>query len=843
MVDSPPLTRLSRNVTLRLSPGLLVALGLVCAFGACRGRQQAPPPTQVERELVRLDGPWHFRASDDLAGAESPAFDDAAWDEVRVPHTWGERQLRSAWYRSRFSLGPADAGKRIYLRFEGVASVADVYVNGVRLGQHRGAFTAFVFDATPHVRPGENLLALRVSNHPEDTEDCLPSGRGKQLYYVYGGIYRKAWLLKTSPWHVDPTDHASPGVYITPVDVRAEAAGLRVRTLVRNSGPERKALRVRNVLLDHEGREVAALGGSLTLAPGRGGEVLAQASVTRPRLWSPAEPYLYQVRTELWADDRLVDAVSERTGFRALRLEGKDFLLNGAPILLRGVGKHQETEDHASAVSDEELREDFRNLKDLGVNFVRLAHYPHARLEYDLADEAGILVWAENGHSNAWKGPPETGDTITREMIRQNYNHPSIVVWSVGNETGFIRVRRYSALAKSEDASRLVAYASNIPGRRGAKFTDLDLVALNTYRGWYRGSAWEFEERALGMGFISESGGGAVVSNHADYAAARHVVDRFEPEEYRQLLAEVHFQVAFRDHPNQVPLYLVWILRDFAVDKYKGRNTKGLLTYSNFKKDAYYLYQSFLRPDLPVVHVTSKTYFLRRGSATDGVKVYSNRGRLALTVNGEPQGERRNGEYHHPNGRVIENVFYWPARLRPGRNEIAANDGEGHSDAAVVYYFGEGSAPAPEADALVADLRSSNRKVPAYFIDRPIEAQWPFHHELDGSADNTIDGLPAELEGARFISTPRLSKPGHQTDLSFTLRRPAAVFVMLTAGDPFARALEGAGFRDAGLEARWRGDDLRLRPARLLRKDAEAGEAVRVPGAVTDYLVLLKERR
>src|SRR5204863_9511895 len=143
----------------------------------------------------------------------------------------------------------------------------------------------------------------------------------------------------------------------------------------------------------------------------------------------------------------------------------------------------------------------------------------------------------------------------------------------------------------------------------------------------------------------------------------------------------------FRDHPADIPLYSLWTLRDFGTEKYKGvRNTKRLLTYAGFKKDAWYLYRAFLRPREPLVHLASKTYFLRRGRADDGIKAYSSADELTLTVNGTGQGARRNGSYRHPNGRAITNVFFWNARLRPGRNQLRVSDGAGHEDAAVVYY-------------------------------------------------------------------------------------------------------------------------------------------------------------
>lgn len=568
----------------------------------------------------------------------------------------------------------------------------------------------------------------------------------------------------------------------------------------------------------------------------------ASTRVKRPQLWSLAEPRLYTVDTEAIVDGRATDHVRERFGFRDFRFDGKAFTLNGTPVRLRGVGKHQETEARLSAVTDDELRQEWALLKDLGVNFARLAHYPHAALEYDLADEQGVLVWAENGHSNERK-ITETGDTITREMVFQNYNHPSIVFWSVGNETGFLRVNRYAAVVKKADPHRIVAYASNV-GTKGKRFyPDLDLIAQNTYRGWYFGEPWEFEPKALTMRFIAESGGGSVISNHTDYRRPHHVVDEFEPEEYRQVIEEVHDQVVFRDHADAIPMYSLWNFRDFGTEKYKGaRNTKGLLTYAGFKKDAWYLYRSFLRPQEPTVHLASKTYFLRRGKADDGIKAYSNAPALTLTLNGTDQGTQRNGEHRHANGRVIANVFFWAAPLRPGRNEIRVSDGAGHEDTAVVHYAPADAAATAET-GLVRELRSSNPKSPAWFIDQEARDQWPFYFEFDGTADDTFDVLPDAVRGARWIATRRLSKPEARTSLSFRLAPEATratVYVMGSESPALAASLARAGLRDTGLRGQWRDNALRLVPFRLYGMEVSAGTRVSIPGATADYVVLIK---
>jgi beta-galactosidase len=214
-----------------------VAIGPACRRGPAPVASPSAAPSAAAdlRTRVLLSGPWRFQGSQDLAGAEATAFDDRNWPSVTVPHTWGADPFKSAWYRLRLPITRPEPGRRVYLVFEGVAVFADVYLNGHHLGQHRGAFTRFVFDATEHVVDGENVLAVRANNELLSTADSLPSGTGKQLYNLYGGIYRKAWLVQTDAVHVDPTDHASSGVYVTPTSVTADGADLAIRTLVRNA--------------------------------------------------------------------------------------------------------------------------------------------------------------------------------------------------------------------------------------------------------------------------------------------------------------------------------------------------------------------------------------------------------------------------------------------------------------------------------------------------------------------------------------------------------------------------------------------------------------------------------
>ncbi len=818
-------------------------------FRTCAQATYTPPVTA--REKISLDeGAWRFKGYPNTAGVEKLKFDDHAWPAVTLPHTWNSKTNvqthQAAWYRTHFALTDADRGREIFLGFDGAATVADVYLNGVLLGRHRGAYTRFIFDATQAaVFGGDNLLAVKCDNDPKDTADCLPAGTGYQLYHVYGGLYRPVWLLKTDPVHVDPTDDAASGVFLTPQDVTPDSATLVIKTLVRNDAPTAKTITVTNTVCDPDSHVVTTVSETQVLAPHSGGVALLRAPIPHPQSGVPAGPNLYSVDTETRADGKVTDFLAERTGFRTARMTEFGFFLNGALLPLRGVAKHQETEERASAVLPADLTRDWDDLRDLGVNYVRLAHYPHAPLEYDLADERGIVVWAENGHSNS-AAPTPAGDQITREMIRQNYNHPSICFWSVGNEailklSDIDTLEHYADTVRSEDSSRPVTYASN------TLFDEdfaLDFVAVNRYPGWYGGLISSFERMAEYYHAVSETGAGGVLSTHTAARLPAHIVNRYEPEEYQQEVAESRCQTVFRSIPSEVSLFTWWTFRDFGDPRYKGLNTKGLETYGGFRKDIWYLFQSFLRPDLPVVHLCGKPWFLRRQrliTETVGVKAYSNAASLTLTLNGKPAGTRHNGEYVLPNGTPGDNVFFWPAPLKRGRNDVTVSDGLGHSDSEVIYFQ-----TGDDGGGLIRSLTSSNALNPASFIDEPIQAEWPFYDDFDGTGDNTFHVLPDLLQGARWITTGRLSKPANRTALAFTLAPDAApvdVFLMLTPPSlPSAAPPPGflSGWTDTGVTGTWRDNDENLVPYALYRQTLPGGATLRLPGATLDYVVLVK---
>ncbi len=601
----------------------------------------------------------------------------------------------------------------------------------------------------------------------------------------------------------------------------------------------------------------------------------ASGVIRNPKLWDIDQPNLYTVRTELLADGKLSDVVTERTGLRTIAVRDNKFYLNGRELLVRGVNKHHQSEHSWNALTDEELSCEWDMMCDMGVNTVRLAHYPHSRLEYSIADERGIAVWAENGLAGQlWSDPGNEektitvdGERITREMVRQNWNHPSILFWSSGNETIEEVATHYASVIREEDSTRLVTFAANrnIPG-----YTDF--VAFNTYDGWYGGHYTDFNDRSKNT-FVSETGAGSWITHHIPYGMIKWTVDKFEPEEYAGMFAEYRLQTVCVDDAENRPMFLWWNFREFYNLKFKkNRNTKGIITLAGMPKDIYYLFQAFYGSEQPVLHLCGRHHFLRQTPTDNGIKVYSNASGVELILNGVSQGKLKNGDYRLPDsekrqrggpattipGIDVNNVFFWESALSPGRNVIEVRESRGLSKSMVIYQKPADGPMPVDNNALVADLKSSNPDNPAVFIDRPVENQGPFYYDVDGSSDNTFDTLPSQVEGAFWIATRRLSDAKMKTDLSFRLNKIATVYVLCSTGNfpnitlrkpdenmqkaagDLKEALALAGFKDTGIKTTWRGHDCLLADCCLWSRKGKAGETITIPGHTLDYVILIK---
>lgn len=296
------------------------------------------------------------------------------------------------------------------------------------------------------------------------------------------------------------------------------------------------------------------------------------------------------------------------------------------------------------------------------------------------------------------------------------------------------------------------------------------------------------------------------------------------------------------------------------------------MTYAGDKKDVFFLYRCFLRPEEPTVEITSKRYFLRRGAVDNGIKAYSTAPTLSLTLNGATVSTLNNGDYIQPDGpwahhaskktqtgspaasptpaaapiswppQKIDNVFYWKVPFHTGKNVVAVSDGKGHGDSAVFYFQGEhGLPPLIEAPPAIRDLTSSNPRNPGFYMEMPAHAQWPIYYDLDSTADNSWDVLPPELEGATWIALRRVTKEDQATEIGFTATRAMKVYVMTTESSTPPPFVSNGKFKPAAPSTpRWRDNALLLVPTQLFVHEAAAGEMVRIPLGDRDALVLLR---
>jgi beta-galactosidase len=719
------------------------------------------PVPAAPRVSTALDHGWRFKQANELTGVENRAFDDSGWTAVDVPHTWNrvgnegvERSPETnvvqgvGWYRLRFKPAAVGQGpKRYFLEFDGVGAIADIWLNGQYLGHHAGAFARFRFDATDAIdRAGENLLVVKADNsrpQPGSTTAAVIPLSGD--FFVFGGIYRKVSLVVTDPVHVDMLDYGGPGVYAHATAIEPGAATVEVSTRLVNDAARQAAVRVEASVEDAAGKVVASATRDAMLAPGaenrrtsaaaatgadsatRGAAAVAagagagaadSASVTnvslnlhvsQPHLWRGAkDPFLYRIiLTVRSPSGAILDRVTQPLGLRTIAFDpDKGFLLNGEHVALHGVSMHQDRPVKGWAISAADQEQDFHILADLGGNVVRLAHYQHDQRSYELADELGIVAWAEIPLVNqvSFDGGPASAALAANatqqlhELIKQNYNHPSIALWSIGNEVDLratmangpskarALLESLNRLAKTEDPDRFTTLAdccepglthntSTADSRRDVIVGITDAVGYNRYFGWYGGTfadlapmldAAHARHPKLPLA-LSEYGAGAALTQHTDHSGREPInpKGRPHPEEYQNLYHEAAWDI-LRKRPYLWGIF-VWNLFDFASDSRNegdltDMNDKGLVSYDRLvMKDAFYFYRANWSSQT-TLHLVGRRYVDRPDAVLD-VKAYSNATRAELWLNGVSKGSAP----------CSGGICLWRSvHLQPGANEVRA---------------------------------------------------------------------------------------------------------------------------------------------------------------------------
>jgi len=616
-------------------------------------------------------------------------------ERVTIPHTWNatDAQEGIAYYRGngvyekQFLAENNWKGKRIFIRFEGVMTVAQVFLNGELLGEHKGGYSAFIFELTNKLRFGEeNTLKVLANN--EYTLDVLPLFGD---FNIYGGIYRPVNLLITPQICISPLDYASPGIYLKQSSVSRSSANVEVIVKISNATGVDKNRQISTTIFNAEGAVVLTQQENFLAVAGE--SIYSKLfTIENPELWDGKKTaYLYHVKVKLLQDGTITDNKTEPLGFRYFSVDpDKGFFLNGKHLPLHGVSRHQDRYNKGSAISYADHKQDMDQMLEMGINALRLAHYQHSETIYDLSDSAGIIVWAEIpwvggpagflGKSNGYE-PTEAFHNNAKqqllELIRQNFNHPSICFWSIFNEiqnpedeSPVEFIHELNDLAKAEDPSRLTVGASMIdPEENIHDITDA--IAWNRYFGWYYDQPEDigrfldethkdYPDLCIG---ISEYGAGASLVQHSQKLKRPNPFGSPHPEEWQSYYHEKHLK-AFNSRPFVWGTF-IWNMYDFGSyfrregDHY-GINDKGLITFDRkTKKDAFFFFKANWSKE-PVLHITSKRHIFRYDEHT-AVKVYTNLKSVQLTVNGKNIGEKS----------PVDGIIIWDGIvLKQGNNGI-----------------------------------------------------------------------------------------------------------------------------------------------------------------------------
>jgi len=673
------------------------------------------PVAKVDgRMRQNLNAGWEYFQGDISDIGRMP--EDADWLQVDLPFTWNQwdaTDLVPGYYRGvgcfrKTILMPASPRSRYLLQFEGVNMRADVYVNQQYAGSHVGGYVGFEVDISPYVLPGKkNQVLIRADNRYDP--QLIPSQ--KSDFFIYGGIPRDVWLQTVPDTYLQQTRINTPVV-------DSSMAKAQVEIQVQNTSAKPRLGIIECALIDPEAatNEVVVQSEiAVELPVGESKWSVQLPMLQKPTLWSPDQPHLYTVRTTLRGEGVSTDQVFSRVGFRWYHFDSYgSFYLNGQRLLLRGTHRH---EDHAGlgpAMSNEQHREDIRQIKEMGANFVRLAHYPQDPSVYDACDELGLIVWDELPWCRGGSGDARWEDNTRRlwqEQILQNFNHPSIFFWSLGNEIYWLPdfpggddttqlnkvVRMLDAEAHRLDPQRLTALRKYYEGAHL-----VDVFSPSIWSGWYAGVYKNYAqsiqaERLKFPRFVHmEYGGDSHLGRHAEapvsgegtlnpgewsesvrQAAIRNVAQEGDWSE-SYIVDLFDWYLGISETSDWFAGNAQWAFKDFPTPLRPENpipyiNQKGLLDRAGRPKDAYYVFKSYWAKT-PTIYIESHTWKERVGppGKPRTICVYSNCPVVDLQLNGVSLGTRERKVGVFPAAGL-----YWDLLFREGANQLVA---QGYQD-------------------------------------------------------------------------------------------------------------------------------------------------------------------
>ena len=637
-----------------------------------------------QRVVYTINDGWKFTKGSPFE-AQMTGCDDSSWETVNIPHTWNDKDADDetpgfyrgpVWYRKQLFIDKSQEGRRAVIYFEGANQEVRFYLNGQFVGEHKGGYTRFCFDITPHLRYGqENLFAIYVNNVYNPNIPPLSAD-----FTFFGGIYRDVYLQFMNPVHIATNDYASSGVYIRTPEVNNSAASVEITTLLTNDMPQPTEIRVENIICDADGKEVKKTQAEVKLAAGETKtDISKKIKIDSPRLWDIDDPYRYMVYTRI-LDKRkgtLLDEVVNPLGLRWFKFDSeKGFFLNGKGRKLIGTARHQDYFQKGNALRDELHVQDVLLLKEMGGNYLRVSHYPQDPVIMEMCDKLGIVTSVEIPVVNAVTETEEflhNSVEMAKEMVRQDFNRPSVMIWGYMNEI-FLRrpytegkqledyyrftekvARALEATIREEDPSRytMMAYHNMPQYYEDAHLTEIPMIqGWNLYQGWYEPDINEFQ-RLLDRAHKAYKGKVLMITEYGpgvDPRVHSYQPERFDFSQEYGLVYHKHYLNEMMKRPFIAGSSL-WNLNDFysesRVDAVPHVNNKGVVGLNREKKDVYWFYKTALSRR-PILVIGNREWKSRGGvvntaqkECIQSVPVFSNAEEVELFVNNKSLGKKK----------------------------------------------------------------------------------------------------------------------------------------------------------------------------------------------------------